>query len=119
MNCPRCTGLMVRDDFLDLQDEADQCPFAAWRCLICGEVLDPVILKNRSAPPEPMGDRGRRDRGRHWPMVQSYQREHRARSSDPYRELGVDPGGVAPSAGVPVLSNFADRSLLELGDVSV
>ena len=114
MNCPRCTGLMVGGDFLDLQDEADQCRFAAWRCLICGEILDPVILKNRSAPPEPMGDRGR-----HWPMVQSYQREHRARSSDPYRELGVDPGGVAPSARVPVLSNFADLSLLELGDVSV
>ena len=84
MNCPRCTGLMVRDDFLDLQDEADQCPFAAWRCLICGEVLDPVILKNRSAPPEPMGDRGR-----HWPMVQCVSTaEHRARRSDPYRELG-------------------------------
>ena len=67
MNCSRCTGLMIRDD---LQDETGLDQFVAWRCLICGEVLDPVILKNRSAPPEPMGDRGRHDRGRHWPMVQ-------------------------------------------------
>lgn len=53
MNCPRCEGLMVRDDFLGLQDEMGQYTFAAWRCLICGEVLDPVILKHRSATSKP------------------------------------------------------------------
>jgi len=110
---------MVRGAFLDLQDEADQCPFATWRCLICGEVLDPVILKNRSAPPEPMVDRGRHDRGRHWPIMQCVSTRTQGGNSDPYRELGDDPGGVALSAGAPVLSNFADRSLMELGDVSV
>ena len=53
---------MVRDD---LQDETGLAGFAAWRCLICGEVLDPVILENRSASPNLMVDRGR-----HWPKVQ-------------------------------------------------
>lgn len=59
MNCPRCNGYMMQDDFLDIQDETGQCRFVAWRCLICGEVLDPVILKHRSSPPEPMADRAR------------------------------------------------------------
>lgn len=59
MNCPRCNGCMMQDDFLDIQDETGQCRFVAWRCLICGEVLDPVILKHRSSPPEPMVDRAR------------------------------------------------------------
>lgn len=59
MNCPRCNGYMMRDDFLDIEDETGQCRFVAWRCLICGEVLDPVILKHRSSPPKPMVDRAR------------------------------------------------------------
>lgn len=59
MKCPRCAGLMMQDDYLDLQDEAGQCWFSAWRCLICGEVLDPLILKHRSAPPAPILDRAR------------------------------------------------------------
>lgn len=115
MNCPRCTGLMIRDDYLDMQDETGQSWFVAWRCLNCGDVLDPVILKNRSAPLHPMVDRGR-----HWPKVQCVSTgEHRARRSDPYRELGDDPGVGAHSAGVPELSNLADLSLVELEDVSV
>ena len=109
MNCPRCRGLMVRDDFLDLQDEVGQRWFVARRCLICGEVLDPVILKNRSARPKPMVDRGRQ-----WPKVQRVTTgEQRARRSDPLRELGDDLGGVAPSGGVPELSTLADLSLVE------
>ncbi len=63
MKCPRCTGLMMQDDYLDLQDEAGQCWFSAWRCLICGEVLDPLILKHRNSPPAPMVDRARPQRG--------------------------------------------------------
>jgi hypothetical protein len=62
MNCPRCTGLMVQDD---LQDETGLACFAAWRCVVCGEVLDPVILENRSAASNLMVDRGR-----HWPKIQ-------------------------------------------------
>jgi len=59
MKCPRCAGLMMRDDFLDLEDEAGTCHFVAWRCLICGEVLDPVIERHRRSPPAPMVDRAR------------------------------------------------------------
>jgi hypothetical protein len=63
MKCPRCAGLMMQDDFLDLQDEAGQCRFVAWRCLICGEVLDSVILKHRGTIPAPMIDRARPQKG--------------------------------------------------------
>ena len=59
MNCPRCQGLMVGEKYSDLQDDTGQNSFVAWRCLICGEVLDPVILKHRSAQPEPMIGRAR------------------------------------------------------------
>jgi hypothetical protein len=54
---------MVRDD---LQDETGIERFAAWRCMICGEVLDPVILENRGAAANLLVERGR-----HWPKLQS------------------------------------------------
>jgi len=59
MNCPRCQGLMVGDEYVDLQDDTGQNSFVAWRCLICGEVLDPVILKHRTAAPVLISSRAR------------------------------------------------------------
>lgn len=56
----------MQDDFLDIEDETGQCRFVAWRCLICGEVLDPVIAKHRKSPPEPMVDRARLPRKVHY-----------------------------------------------------
>jgi hypothetical protein len=38
MRCPRCGGLMVHEESLDL---------SAHRCVQCGEFIDPVILQNR------------------------------------------------------------------------
>jgi len=58
MGCPRCQGLMVRDEYVDYEDSAD-ISIVAWRCLICGEVLDPVILKHRSVPPVLIRSRAR------------------------------------------------------------
>jgi hypothetical protein len=40
--CLRCRGAMVYDKFYGSYDE-----FWGWRCVICGEVIDPVILENR------------------------------------------------------------------------
>jgi len=40
--CLRCRGAIVYDKFYG------QCEqFWGWKCLICGEIVDPVILKNR------------------------------------------------------------------------
>ena len=40
--CERCKGAMVYDKFCGAQEQ-----FWGWKCVICGEILDPVILENR------------------------------------------------------------------------
>lgn len=45
-NCTRCGGLLVRDFWQDLMDASN--PFIAQRCIQCGEIIDSVILRNRS-----------------------------------------------------------------------
>lgn len=42
MKCPRCNGLMIYERYQDMLEV-----FYAWRCVICGEVLDDVVIKNR------------------------------------------------------------------------
>jgi hypothetical protein len=47
MDCHRCHGAMALERFCDLYDETGQLCFMGWRCLSCGEVIDPVIVRNR------------------------------------------------------------------------
>lgn len=47
MTCQRCKGLMVEDRFFDLLDSSIP-NIPAWRCVICGEVTDMIIVNNRS-----------------------------------------------------------------------
>lgn len=47
MNCPRCKGVMALERFCDIYDETGQLCFMGWRCITCGEVIDPVIVRNR------------------------------------------------------------------------
>ncbi|MCX8116438.1 MAG: hypothetical protein N3G78_00720 [Desulfobacterota bacterium] len=42
MRCQRCGGIMVSEVFYGLHDV-----FQGYRCLFCGEIIDPVILRNR------------------------------------------------------------------------
>jgi DNA-directed RNA polymerase subunit RPC12/RpoP len=42
VRCDRCTGIMVHEIFFGLHEY-----FWGWRCIICGEIIDPVILENR------------------------------------------------------------------------
>lgn len=60
MECPRCNGVMVRDVFEDLKDDTGSLYFRGWRCLICGEILDPVIEYNRGTHREPLLGRARK-----------------------------------------------------------
>ncbi len=53
MHCGRCRGLMVADRFTDLLDETGQITFGGWRCVSCGEIVDPVIVTNRMRTHEP------------------------------------------------------------------
>ena len=47
MDCPRCGGFMINDQFLDFMDDTGEIEFWGFHCVICGEILDPVILSNR------------------------------------------------------------------------
>jgi hypothetical protein len=51
---------MVEETFVDLQVSPSVSSFTGWRCMICGEILDPIILQNRTLHPEPQYGRGRR-----------------------------------------------------------
>jgi hypothetical protein len=43
MKCYRCNGTMVYEVFYGEDGE-----FAGWRCVLCGEIVDNVIVKNRN-----------------------------------------------------------------------
>ena len=40
--CSRCGGKMVHESFLGPYEQ-----FIGLKCVICGEVIDPIILQNR------------------------------------------------------------------------
>jgi DNA-directed RNA polymerase subunit RPC12/RpoP len=44
--CGRCGGLMKAESVFDLAE--NETEFMAARCIQCGDVVDPVILMNRS-----------------------------------------------------------------------
>jgi hypothetical protein len=52
--CTRCSGLMVTDFYMDLLFCIGETEFAAQRCVQCGEIVDPVILRNREINHEPV-----------------------------------------------------------------
>ena len=42
VRCLRCGGRMIFEKFFDVNNA-----FFGWHCVICGEILDPVILLHR------------------------------------------------------------------------
>jgi hypothetical protein len=51
LTCHRCQGLFAQTFYLDIDDTNSANGFWALRCLQCGEVIDPLILKNRTVDP--------------------------------------------------------------------
>jgi len=49
----------VEETFVDLQVSPSVSSFSGRRCMICGEILDPIILQNRTRHPEPQYGRAR------------------------------------------------------------
>ena len=45
--CSRCEGFLVIEHGFDLLDHFGRQDFIARRCVQCGELVDPVILRNR------------------------------------------------------------------------
>ena len=52
--CLRCGGLMVNEVCIDLMNSSSELDCATRRCVQCGDILDPVILRNRRIRQEPM-----------------------------------------------------------------
>jgi hypothetical protein len=44
MKCDKCGGIMDYEKFSSHKGEES----SGWRCVLCGEILDEVILKNRT-----------------------------------------------------------------------
>ena len=42
ISCPRCGGKMITEKFYDVNSV-----FYGWHCVMCGEILDPIILLHR------------------------------------------------------------------------
>jgi hypothetical protein len=61
MECPRCAGLMMSYDLAELRHFAQPVEVNCWRCLMCGEILDPVIIANRQSRPSTRADRARQN----------------------------------------------------------
>jgi hypothetical protein len=59
MGCPRCHNLMMEEMFVDWETSPRVSSFRGWRCVICGEILDPIILQNRTLHPVPQYGRAR------------------------------------------------------------
>ncbi len=55
--CSRCGGLMVSDFCMNLLSRTGELEFAAKRCVQCGEVVDPIIQRNRRLRQESMNVR--------------------------------------------------------------
>ena len=53
-------SVMVEEEFEDVWDDTGALRFAGWRCINCGEILDPVIQANRVARPVPFMARARK-----------------------------------------------------------
>jgi hypothetical protein len=51
---------MSQEIFEDLLDDTGSIKFKGWRCLTCGEILDPVIANNRGSHHEPLVGRSRK-----------------------------------------------------------
>lgn len=47
MQCTRCEGLMVVDDLIDIRESGIPMWMHGWRCVSCGNIVDPLILRHR------------------------------------------------------------------------
>ena len=45
MSCPRCSGLLVPESLEDRESTYLKC--LAFKCVSCGNVVDPLITKHR------------------------------------------------------------------------
>jgi hypothetical protein len=52
ISCPRCGGMMVIEQLQEIRDDRGESSDGL-KCVLCGELLDRVILENRSKETPP------------------------------------------------------------------
>ena len=62
-HCGRCRGLMYRIELRDWRGSRGQDGRDALQCIVCGDIIDPVIMRNRRRVKQPPGV-GRQVEGR-------------------------------------------------------
>lgn len=53
MTCARCQGPTISEVFVDWGSGGGHLSFPGWRCLMCGDITDSVILSHRTTRPQP------------------------------------------------------------------
>ena len=54
MTCSRCSGLMVEDQFLDVEGTQGFMWMQCWRCMNCGHAQDVMGAPHRQARQKPV-----------------------------------------------------------------
>lgn len=44
---------MVEETFVDLQADTSPVSFTGWRCVVCGAIVDRLIVQHQAVRPEP------------------------------------------------------------------
>jgi hypothetical protein len=47
MNCLKCSGMMNFEAFVSGAAEGSTWTYEGWRCIYCGDIIDPIILRHR------------------------------------------------------------------------
>jgi hypothetical protein len=53
LKCARCHGPTVSEVFVDWGSGGGRLSFPGWRCLVCGDITDAVILSHRKTRTKP------------------------------------------------------------------
>ena len=65
MICHRCSGLMVREEFDDVEIGSGCYEPVGWRCVNCGAIVDTLIAANRRRELMPVTGSQARQKGDH------------------------------------------------------
>ncbi|ALA60424.1 hypothetical protein [Nitrospira moscoviensis] len=63
MKCARCASLVVTEVFVDYHADGGGMSFLGYRCPICGDIMDPTILRHRDGACAPTHSHARRRPG--------------------------------------------------------
>ena len=85
MKCYRCGGMMVHEK---IYSEAAQ--LRIWRCILCGEYIDPVILENRQYQ-KTIRENSRRKKAEHMEGERERQATVSLTNPDTKESISADP----------------------------